>query len=151
MQKRRTLSIRFTVLCLAASLGFSLPCARPILAQNSGLNGGLDDSFDTLAASTPVYEPSVLEPLNEKMFSFNIWMDEHILRPAARVYIGTVPEKGRLGVQRVFTNLGVVPRFANSLFQLKLRGAAREAGRFVIISTIGGLGFFDIAKAKFGL
>ena len=151
MQKRRTLSIRFTVLCLAASLGFSLPCARPILAQNSGLNGGLDDPFDTLAASTPVYEPSVLEPLNEKMFSFNIWMDEHILRPAARVYIGTVPEKGRLGVQRVFKNLGVVPRFANSLFQLKLSGAAREAGRFVINTTIGGLGFFDIARDKFGL
>jgi phospholipid-binding lipoprotein MlaA len=44
-----------------------------------------------------------------------------------------------------------VPRFANSLFQLKLDGAAREAGRFVINSTIGGLGFFDVAKNQFGL
>ena len=108
MQKRRTLSIRFIVLCLAASLGLSLLWARPSLAQNGGLNGGLDEPFDTLDASAPVYEPSVLEPFNEQMFSFNMWMDRHILRPVARVYIGTVPEKGRLGVQRFFKNIGVV-------------------------------------------
>ena len=147
MRKRRTLSIRFIVLCFAISLGLSLLWPRPSLAQD----GGLDGPFDTLDAAAPVYEPSVLEPFNEKMFSFNIWMDEHILRPVARVYIGTFPEKGRLGVQRFFKNIGVVPRFANSLFQFKLNGAAREAGRFVINTTIGGLGFFDIAKDKFGL
>ena len=62
--------MRFIVLCLAASLGFSLLWVRPILAQN----GGLDDPFDTLDVSVPVYEPSILEPFNEKMFSFNIWM-----------------------------------------------------------------------------
>ncbi len=151
MQKRRTLPIRFIVLCLIGSLGFSLLSVPPILAQNGGLNGGLDDPFDTLDASTPVYEPSVLEPFNEKMFSFNIWMDEHILRPVARVYAGAVPERGRLGVSRFFNNLGVIPRFANSHYQLKLSGAAREAGRFVINTTIGGLGFFDVAKDKFGL
>ena len=111
----------------------------------------LNDPFDTLDAAVPAYNPSAFEPFNEKMFSFNIWMDEHLLRPVARTYAKAVPEGARQGVGRFFHNLGVVPRFANNLFQFKLNGAAREAGRFFINTTIGGLGFFDVAKQKFAL
>ncbi len=148
MQKRRLGGVM--VLCLVSLLGLG-PYGPTALAQNGAMQQGLDDSLDTLDSSAPAYEPSVFEPFNEKMFSFNIWMDEHILRPVARSYAGAVPEKARRGVRRFFDNIGVVPRFANSLFQLKLDGAAREAGRFVINSTIGGLGFFDVAKNQFGL
>ncbi len=143
MQKRRLFSV--AAFCLVSMLGSSA------FAQNSAVQGGLNDPLDTLDTTMPAYEPSVFEPFNEQMFSFNIWMDEHVLRPVARSYAETVPENARLSVRRFFDNIGVVPRFANSLFQLKLDGAAREAGRFVINTTIGGLGFFDIAKNKFGI
>lgn len=148
MQKQRLGSVM--VLCLVGILGLGLHTPTAF-AQNAAMQPGLDDSLDMLDSPTPVYEPSVFEPFNEKMFSFNIWMDEHILRPVAHSYAGAVPEPARLGVRRFFHNIGVVPRFANSLFQLKLDGAAREAGRFMINTTIGGLGFFDVAKNKFGL
>ncbi len=148
MQKRRLGYVM--VLCLVSVLGLGLH-APIAFAQNGAMQQGLDDSLDMLDSPTQVYEPSVFEPFNEKMFSFNIWMDEHILRPVARSYAGAVPEPARLSVRRFFHNIGVVPRFANSLFQLKLDGAAREAGRFVINTTIGGFGFFDVAKNKFGL
>ena len=148
MQKQRLGSVM--VLCLVGVLGLGLHTPTAF-AQNTAMQPGLDDSLDMLDSPTPVYEPSVFEPFNEKMFSFNIWMDEHILRPVAHSYAGAVPEPARLGVRRFFHNIGVVPRFANSLFQLKLDGAAREAGRFMINTTIGGLGFFDVAKNKFGL
>ena len=147
MQKRRLGGVM--VLCLVSMLGLG-PYMPTALAQNGATQQGLNDSLDTLDTVIPAYEPSVFEPFNEKMFSFNIWMDEHI-RPVARSYAGAVPEPARLSVRRFFDNIGVVPRFANSLFQLKLDGAAREAGRFVINSTIGGLGFFDVAKNQFGL
>ena len=149
MQKRQYSPI--VICCLVSILGYGLLTASSALAQNGALEGGLSDPFDTLDSTAPAYEPSVFEPFNEKMFSFNIWMDEHVLRPVARSYSGAVPEKARRGVRRFFHNIGVVPRFTNSLLQLKLNGAAREAGRFVINTTIGGLGFFDIAKEKFGL
>lgn len=138
------------ILCLVSMLGLG-PYMPTALAQNGAMQQGLDDSLDRLDSPAPAYQPSVFEPFNEKMFSFNIWMDEHILRPVARSYAGAVPEPARLSVRRFFDNIGVVPRFANSLFQLKLDGAAREAGRFMINTTIGGLGFFDVAKNKFGI
>jgi phospholipid-binding lipoprotein MlaA len=149
MQKRRFFSV--AAFCVVSMLGLGLLTVSSAFAQNGAFQGGLTGPLDTLDATTPAYEPSVFEPFNEKMFSFNIWMDEHILRPVARSYAGAVPENARLGVRRFFDNISVVPRFANSLFQLKLNGAAREAGRFMINTTIGGLGFFDIAKEKFGI
>ena len=149
MQKRRFFSV--AAFCVVSMLGLGLLTVSSAFAQNGAFQGGLTGPLDTLDAITPAYQPSVFEPFNEKMFSFNIWMDEHILRPVARSYAGAVPENARLGVRRFFDNISVVPRFANSLFQLKLNGAAREAGRFMINTTIGGLGFFDIAKEKFGI
>ncbi len=148
MQKRRIGYVM--VLCLVSVLGFGSPVLTAF-AQSGAMPQEMEDSRSMLDSPAPVYEPSVFEPFNEKMFSFNIWMDEHILRPVARSYAGTVPEPARLSVRRFFHNIGVLPRFANSLFQLKLDGAAREAGRFVINTTLGGLGFFDVAKNKFGL
>ena len=109
-----------------------------------GLEGSLDET-------TQVYENSRLEPFNEAMFDVNIWMDEKILRPVARGYAKVLPEGARTGVQRFFLNLGVIPRFANNLFQLKFDGAAREISRFAINTTVGGLGFFDVAKNQLGI
>ena len=115
------------------------------LAQfGDGLEGSLDET-------TQVYENSRLETFNEAMFDVNIWMDEKIMRPVARGYAKVLPEGARTGVQRFFLNLGVIPRFANSLLQLKFNGAAREVSRFVVNTTVGGLGFFDVAKKQFGI
>ena len=149
---RRLLQVGY----LLGILGFVGPYPAPGWAQTTGtaqptLQSGLDDSFGSLDAPTAAYQASFFEPFNEKMFAFNIWMDEHLMRPVARSYAAVVPEPARLGVRRFFDNIGVVPRFANSLFQLKFDGAAREAGRFAINTTIGGLGFFDVAESTFGL
>ena len=101
--------------------------------------------------TTQVYENSRLETFNETMFDVNIWMDKKVLRPVARGYAKVLPEEARTSVQRFFLNLGVIPRFANSLFQFKFGGAAREVSRFAINTTVGGLGFFDVAKNQFGI
>lgn len=112
------------------------------------LGDGLEDSLD---ASAQVYETSRLETFNEAMFDVNLWLDEKVMRPVARGYERVLPAGARLGVQRFFLNLGVLPRFANSLLQFKFNGAAREVSRFMVNTTVGGLGFFDVAKTQFGL
>jgi phospholipid-binding lipoprotein MlaA len=42
-------------------------------------------------------------------------------------------------------NVGMPRRFVNSLLQLKLEGAGQELGRFLLNSTFGLAGFFDVA------
>jgi len=62
-----------------------------------------------------------------------------------------VPPPARDGVGRVLSNAGVIPRFANALFQLRLKQAETEAMRFGINSTLGLAGWYDLAYEWFGL
>ncbi len=100
------------------------------------------------AAEAPTPDP--LEPFNQKMFWFNLRLDEYVLRPVATAYDRVLPNAAQRGVQHFFKNLGVVERFANNLFQGKLPGAGREVGRFAVNTTLGGVGFFDVADQWFG-
>ena len=50
-----------------------------------------------------------------------------------------------------FDNINVVPKLANNLLQWNLKGFAVELGRFLINTTLGIGGLFDIAKQEFGL
>ena len=127
------------------SLCFMRGWSTPAQAQ---FDTGLEDSLD---APAQVYKNSRLETFNEAMFDVNLWLDEKLLRPVARSYEKVVPEGARLGARRFFLNLGFIPRAANSLLQLKFDGAAREVSRFMLNTTIGGLGFFDVAKNQFGI
>ena len=95
--------------------------------------------------------PDPLEPFNQAMFSFNLKLDEYALRPVATGYATVLPVGARRGVDRFFRNLGIVERFANNLFQLRLIGAGQELSRFAINTTLGGVGFFDVADNWFGI
>ena len=94
--------------------------------------------------------PDPLEWFNQPVFEFNLKLDEYALRPIATGYDAVMPNAAQRGVQRFFKNLGVVERFANNLFQGKLPQAGKEVGRFVVNTTIGGVGFFDVADEWLG-
>ena len=96
------------------------------------------------------YDP--WEPFNEKMFWFNREvLDRFVLKPAATAWDFVLPTPVQKGIHNVFDNLDVVRRVVNNALQLKLTGAAKEVARFTINSTIGVVGFFDIAKEGFGI
>jgi phospholipid-binding lipoprotein MlaA len=84
------------------------------------------------------------------MFWFNLRLDEYVLRPVATAYTRILPDGAQRSVDRFFRNLGVIPRFANNLFQGKFPRAGQEVGRFVVNTTLGGAGFFDVAEPLFG-
>jgi len=72
------------------------------------------------------------------------------MRPVATAYGKVVPDPAKQGISRFFKNLGVVERLANNLLQGKLPGAGREVGRFLVNTTVGLVGFLDVAEPVFG-
>ena len=92
-----------------------------------------------------------LAPFNDKMFTFNLKLDDWVLRPVASGYASIAPTPVRESVGRFFDNARVIPRFANNLFQLKLAEAGTEVARFGVNTTLGAAGLFDPADKWFGL
>jgi phospholipid-binding lipoprotein MlaA len=107
-----------------------------------------DEPFDPFAKSDvegmEEYDP--WEPLNTKFFEFNRQLDRWILKPVAKGYNFVVPNIVQVGIGNVFYNSRVTPRLLNNLFQGKFKGAGIEAGRFLINTTVGIGGFFDVAQ-----
>ncbi|MBX3308594.1 MAG: VacJ family lipoprotein [Nitrospira sp.] len=107
-----------------------------------------DEPFDPFAKpdteGMEEYDP--WESLNTKFFEFNRQLDRWILKPVAKGYNAVVPNVVQIGVSNVFYNSRVTPRLLNNLFQGKLKGAGIEAGRFLINTTVGIGGFFDVAQ-----
>jgi phospholipid-binding lipoprotein MlaA len=90
------------------------------------------------------YDP--WEPMNTNIFEFNRQVDRFVLKPVAKGYNFVMPDLVQVGISNIFSNLRFAPRFLNNVFQGKVKGAGIELGRFLINSTIGIAGFFDLAK-----
>jgi len=91
------------------------------------------------------------EGFNSTVFDFNLGLDRRVIRPVAKVYHATMPDVAEEALGRAFSNIRIVPRLTNNLLQGKVSEAGVVVGRFLINSTIGLAGFFDIAEAHFGL
>jgi phospholipid-binding lipoprotein MlaA len=89
------------------------------------------------------YDP--WEPLNTNIFEFNLKVDRYVLKPVAKGYDFILPDVVQVGISNIFYNLRFAPRFLNNVFQGKIKGAGIEVGRFLINSTVGLAGFFDLA------
>jgi phospholipid-binding lipoprotein MlaA len=92
-----------------------------------------------------------IEPVNRVVFEINDKVYFWVLKPAAQGYNFVVPEPVRISVRNFFRNVAMPIRFVNSLFQGKFKGAGTELARFGINTTIGLVGFFDVAKSRFDL
>ena len=86
-----------------------------------------------------------LESINRVTFAFNEAVDEAILAPVAKGYRALFPKPIRKGISNFMSNLSQPWGAANSAFQGNFKNAGTAVGRFLINSTIGILGFFDVA------
>lgn len=91
------------------------------------------------------YDP--WEPFNERMFEFNRRLDRYVLKPAAQAYDKVVPDDVQRMIANAFDNVQSIKRMVNSLLQAKWDGAVRELSRFMLNTTVGVGGLFDMAKA----
>ena len=86
-----------------------------------------------------------LEPLNRKVTVFNDVADDLVLRPVAVFYGQILPTVVRQGISNFFSNQSDVMSFFNSLAQLKLEAASKNAMRVAINTTVGLGGVIDWA------
>ena len=92
-----------------------------------------------------------LEGINRVFYELNFnLLDPVIIKPIAIIYDQTAPKPVRRVLRNFFSNLDEVPSLVNNALQGKLGQAGNNAGRFLINTTIGLGGFFDVAK-KAGL
>jgi len=96
--------------------------------------------------ATPNDEPDdPLESVNRVVFDFNQRLDRNAALPAASYYADTVPNPVRIHVHNVLANLSGPVTAANYVLQGEFGYAGDALGRFVVNSTIGVAGVFDVA------
>ncbi|RRJ23066.1 VacJ family lipoprotein [Rheinheimera mesophila] len=102
---------------------------------------------DEQQAQTTYQDPrDPLESINRDIWDFNYdILDAYILRPVTVGYMTVVPKPARTGIANVVNNLNEPASFVNALLQAKPRSAAISLGRFVLNSTLGLFGLFDVA------
>ncbi len=84
---------------------------------------------------------------NRAMYGFNDGLDRAVLKPAAQGYKAVAPDFVETGVRNFFENLDDISVAANNLLQGKVSNSASDIGRFVVNSTLGVLGLFDVASS----
>ena len=125
---------RFTLLALG-TVAWLGGCATPPPA----------DDADAVAEYKEADDP--IEPTNRVFYVVNDALDTYALRPAAQAYRYAVPPLARKGVHNVLANLGSPVLLTADMLQGKPRRAGDAAMRFLINSTIGVAGIFDVADS----
>ncbi|WP_417068229.1 VacJ family lipoprotein [Niveibacterium terrae] len=99
-----------------------------------------------LAANAKADERDPFESFNRSVYSFNDKLDRYALKPAAQGYVAAVPLPARVAFSNFVGNFGDVPNAMNNLLQGKFSAAASDVGRVLLNSTLGVLGFVDVAS-----
>ncbi|MFT4861569.1 MAG: phospholipid-binding lipoprotein MlaA [Pseudohongiellaceae bacterium] len=85
------------------------------------------------------------EGFNRKMAAFNGQVDRFVIKPAAQGYKAVVPEPVPTLVSNFFSNLADPWTAINQLMQGRAKLAGSDTGRFLVNSTLGVGGLFDVA------
>ena len=85
------------------------------------------------------------EGYNRKIHAFNMGFDKAIFRPVAKGYDYIMPDAPQRGVRNFFRNLAYPVTFLNLILQGKFEDSLTATGRFLMNSTVGVLGFVDVA------
>jgi phospholipid-binding lipoprotein MlaA len=86
-----------------------------------------------------------LERYNRGVYRFNDDFDKAFLRPVAKAYKAVTPEALNRGITNFFANIEDVTSMANNVLQFKMSHAASDLGRLLVNTSLGFLGFMDVA------
>ena len=85
------------------------------------------------------------EPLNRATFALNQGLDKVIFKPVAKAY-RVLPSPVRSGTSNALDNLSSLVTIPNNILQGDFAKAGVNTGRFLINTTIGIVGIFDVAE-----
>lgn len=121
------------------------PVQQRFPATANGSLPGLDDDDEYLSAPTiKVSDP--FEPWNRFWYHANDILYMQLLKPLHETYVLVTPKEVRSGINNFFHNLLFPVRFVNCLLQGDFYDAGVQVSRFVINSTLGIGGIFDVTK-----
>lgn len=86
-----------------------------------------------------------IEPVNRAVYKFNDKADQYVLQPVARGYDRVTPDPVQTSIGNFFDNAREPITIVNSALQLKWGSFNTSLGRFMINSTAGVAGLFDVA------
>ena len=92
-------------------------------------------------------EVDPFQNLNEKTHNLNQSLDKSIATPIAKVYRKVTPDFLEVGVTNFTDNIEDINIALNNLLQAKIKDGLSDILRFTINSTIGLVGFFDVASS----
>ena len=105
-----------------------------------------DDGELLLKKNSPSEVEDCFEGLNRATFAFNQALDKVIFKPVATAY-RVLPSPVKSGVSNSLDNLSNVVTIPNNILQGEFKKAGVNTGRFVINTTLGILGIFDVAES----
>tara|TARA_Y100000748_G_C15415388_1_gene457151 strand:- start:171 stop:965 length:795 start_codon:yes stop_codon:yes gene_type:complete len=85
------------------------------------------------------------ESVNRGIFAFNQGLDKIVFEPLSRGY-RKLPQPIRSGTSNVLNNLANVVTIPNNVLQGKIKDAGVNSLRFLINSSLGIVGIFDVAS-----
>ena len=114
------------------------------LAFNFNVYAGTDGEL-ILKKNQPSEINDCFENLNRATFKFNQALDGVVFKPVANVY-RKLPSPAKKGVSNSLENLSHLATIPNNILQGDFKQAGINTGRFVVNTTLGILGIFDVAQ-----
>ena len=115
----------------------------PLMLTSNVIAGTDGENKLSKKNSKPVKD--CFENFNRGTFALNQGLDKIILKPVAKAY-RTLPSPVRTGTSNVLVNLSSLITIPNNVLQGEFKKAGANTGRFVINTTLGILGIFNVAK-----
>jgi len=145
MKRKYRVKIFFISLIVVGLIGCSTPTTleQGITDQDLAEETEKGDQYDN---NDEYHDPDPWENFNRSMYGFNSALDKAILKPVAIGYKNITPTPIQKGVSNFFSNLGEVGNIFNNLLQGKADATVSSSWRFLINSTAGWFGIFDVAS-----
>ena len=137
-------SITWPVALLMAVLAFGLAVPEISFAASMEETDSVHVTLAQASGEEAVNDP--LESMNRPIFEFNEVLQDVLLRPIAKFYNVNVNLMVRQGISDFLDNLSSPVIFANDLLQGEFERALTTFGRAFINTTIGIVGFADVAS-----
>jgi phospholipid-binding lipoprotein MlaA len=140
-QLQRHLLLLVAVLALGACSTAPVQQGDAVIEPSFSADRVLGD--DVAYVSDDISDP--WEGFNRSMYRFNYRFDKYVFLPVVNGYKTITPDFLEQGIHNFFLNLEDITTFFNSILQLSGTKTVQTTGRFLVNTTVGLLGFIDVA------
>lgn len=107
---------------------------------------GCTTSAKPIGQETAASPSDPYENINRKIYVFNDTVDDYVSKPVSDAYKAVTPVFMQNGVSNFFNNLQTINVVFNDFLQAKFSQGTQDTERFLLNTTLGIAGFFDIAQ-----